>query len=736
MEDELRCPSCKKFFSEPVLLPCWHALCLQCAVGMQAPPDSPPESTTDSTNNSSTGGPGSDQEADKLSILSETDSGVVCSSSTASTGSRPGSYVGTPGNGGCFPPSGGTLCLSCPLCQKTVFFDDGGAHNLPKYRAMQRIVDKYLHAKNLKLMCQMCEKEPREATVACEQCEVLYCDSCRESCHPKRGPLATHNLGPPQGSWATSNGTASRGSSLQRENGVGAPSCLEHVGETVSLYCALCKIAACGLCLRDRHTTHPQDVLPLAAACKAQKTELSQNLQQLSERARSTTEFIQRLKRMTDKVHEECLSLEEEVEERIDSLVLMLQSRKARLIEAARQTREARVRLLRDQVSRCAGHLQTTTGLLTFCIEALKETDSAAFLQIGGMLAMRASAAAGSWGSAEGAHEIARMPLLDLTLDDKPVRRAIDQLTFVQMKPMEGEDRLPTTAPAAPLLIPEECSAENNSVTVAWQPPACYAGQRAPAIEGYLLELDDGCGGEFREVYCGRETICTVDGLHFNSLYNARVRAFNSAGEGEYSELIGLQTAEVAWFSWATTTGLAQEVSISEDRMSASCEGYEHRVVLSTVGFSRGVHYWELSIDRYHSDTDPAFGVARADVSRDQMLGKDDRGWSMYIDRQRSWFMHGAVHAQRTEGGVQQGSTIGLLLDLERSHSLRFFVNDQPQGGVAFRDLYGVFYPAISLNRGVSVTLHTALDVPGHLLLLLDRQQLDDAYVGADALQS
>lgn len=85
----------------------------------------------------------------------------------------------------------------------------------------------------------------------------------------------------------------------------------------------------------------------------------------------------------------------------------------------------------------------------------------------------------------------------------------------------------------------------------------------------------------------------------------------------------GSLCSTVAWFSWATgASGIPQEVSISEDAMSASCEGYEHRVVLSSVGFSRGVHYWELTIDRYHADTDPAFGIARAEVSRDRMLGE------------------------------------------------------------------------------------------------------------------
>ncbi|XP_046663598.1 E3 ubiquitin-protein ligase TRIM9 isoform X2 [Homalodisca vitripennis] len=683
MEDELRCPVCKQLFNNPVLLPCYHTLCLNCAVHLQQSassahqPTSQPPSETSDTAQSTEGASADYQEVDKLSILSETDSGVVCNS-------RPNSYVGTPNMQGLlFPPlATSALSLACPVCQKVVYFDENGAHNLPKYRAMQNIVDKYGELKNLTLKCQLCAEQPgQDATVLCEQCEVLYCDSCRENCHPPRGPLAKHTLLEPLAGKAS---LRTRGKTKDLQ-------CAEHEDEPLSMYCMVCKVPVCAICLHDtRHTSH--DVQAINTMCKAQKTELSQNLQQLSERARSTTEFIQRLKSMTDKLNENCVEFEEVVISQCDALIEAIEARKQQLLEYIRQDKEIKVRVLKEQVATCTCKLQHTTGLLQFCIEALKETDSAAFLQVGSMLINRVANVDITWHK-----DMTASPRVssqcDLTLDDKSVARAIDQLNFIQMKP-----------PSAPSIIPEECSAENNSVTVAWQPPP------TSYVEGYVLELDDGSGGEFREVYCGKETICTVDGLHFNSMYNARVKAFNSTGEGEYSELIGLQTAEVAWFTFDPCLG-GPDLSFSEDNCSVSCEGYEHRVALGSVGFSRGVHYWEFTVDRYDADTDPSFGVARIDCIKDQMLGKDDKGWSMYIDKQRSWFMHANIHDQRSEGGIQPGSTVGVLLDLDR-HQLSFYVNEEPQGPIAFQDLYGVFYPAVSVNRGVSVTLHTALDPP------------------------
>jgi hypothetical protein len=56
------------------------------------------------------------------------------------------------------------------------------------------------------------------------------------------------------------------------------------------------------------------------------------------------------------------------------------------------------------------------------------------------------------------------------------------------------------SVPGAPVILPDECSSENNSVTISWMP--CPGTNPA---EFYVLELDDGTGngtgnGTFREV--------------------------------------------------------------------------------------------------------------------------------------------------------------------------------------------------------------------------------------------
>ncbi|XP_074920227.1 tripartite motif-containing protein 67 isoform X8 [Chelonoidis abingdonii] len=332
-----------------------------------------------------------------------------------------------------------------------------------------------------------------------------------------------------------------------------------------------------------------------------------------------------------------------------------------------------------DQINHCTLKLRQSTGLMEYCLEVIKENDPSGFLQISDALIKRVQVSQEQW--VKGALEPKVSAEFDLTLDSEPLLQSIHQLDFIQMK-------FPITVPPVPLLQLEKCCTRNNSVTLAWRmPPFTHN-----PVEGYILELDDGDGGQFREVYVGKETLCTIDGLHFNSTYNARVKAFNSSGVGPYSKTVVLQTSDVAWFTFDPSSA-HRDIVLSNDNQTATCSSYDDRVVLGTAAFSKGVHYWELHVDRYDNHPDPAFGIARINVVKDMMLGKDDKAWAM------------------TEGGVSKGATVGVLLDLNK-HSLTFYINGQQQGPSAFENVEGVFMPALSLNRNVQVTLHTGLEVP------------------------
>ncbi|KAL3049688.1 E3 ubiquitin-protein ligase TRIM9 isoform X1 [Trematomus bernacchii] len=743
MEEELKCPVCGSFFREPIILPCSHNICSACArnILVQTP-------DADDSPQSRSGGDYDYLDLDKMSLYSEADSGYgsyggfVSAPTTPCLKSpngvrvfpqppppqsllQPGSLAQNllqPGSlspnllqsgslspnllqsgslspnllqPGSLPPIPRNSCITCPQCHRSLILDERGLRGFARNRVLEGVVDRYQHSKAAALRCQLCEKSPpHEATVMCEQCDVFYCDPCRVRCHPPRGPLAKHRLVPP------AQGRISRRTSPRKTS-----TCTEHELENLSMYCVQCKMPVCYQCLEEgKHGTH--EVKALGAMWKLHKGQLSQALTGLSDRATEAKDFLVQLRNMVQHIQENGVEFEACLVAQCDALIEALNRRKAQLLSRVTKEHEHKLNVVRDQISHCTVKLRQTTGLMEYCLEVIKENDPSGFLQISDALIRRVHMTEGQWG--KGTLTPRMNSDFDLTLDSSPLLQTIHQLDFVQMK-----------VPAAPMLQLEECCTQNNSATLSWkQPPLSTI-----AVDGYILELDDGNMGHFREVYVGTETICTVDGLHFNSTYKARVKAFNNSGLGQYSKTLVMQTSEtglppcdiqslgsVSWFTFDPASA-HQDIILSNDNLTVSCNSYDDRVVMGNSALSRGVHYWEMTVDRYDNHPDPAFGVARSDVLKDVMLGKDDKAWSMYVDNNRSWFMHNNSHTNRTDGGISKGATIGILMDFTRG-ILIFLINDEQQGPVAFQGLEGVYYPAISLNRNVQITLHTGLPIP------------------------
>uniref|UniRef100_H9G3X0 Uncharacterized protein n=1 Tax=Anolis carolinensis TaxID=28377 RepID=H9G3X0_ANOCA len=662
MEEELKCPVCGSFYREPLILPCSHNLCQACArnILVQTPEAESPQSRRRRASGSASTASGDYDylDLDKMSLYSEADSGygsyggfasappTPCQKSpNGASSSSSSSHLHPPGSS--LAPVPRNACLTCPQCHRSLILDERGLRGFPKNRVLEGVIDRYQQSKAAALRCQLCEKAPKEATVMCEQCDVFYCDPCRLRCHPPRGPLAKHRLLPP------AQGRVSRRLSPRKIS-----TCTDHELENHSMYCVQCKVPVCYQCLEEgKHNNH--EVKALGAMWKLHK-----QLRLLLTHKKQTKTKLQLLQNE---------SLE-------DEYCLNSQDFKALSYDSSLGSNLAV--WMHPFLSHWVSFdvlIHPSPGVLIPWFPRSQISDA---------LIRRVHLTEDQWG--KGTLSPRMTTDFDLNLDNAPLLQSIHQLDFVQMKTS-------SSVPAAPFLQLEECCTHNNSATLSWKQPPLSAVQ----AEGYILELDDGNGGQFREVYVGKETMCTVDGLHFNSTYSARVKAFNKSGVSPYSKTLVLQTSEVAWFSFDPSTAHS-DIIFSNDNLTVTCNSYDDRVVLGKTGFSKGLHYWELSIDRYDNHPDPAFGVARMDVLKDVMLGKDDKAWAMYVDNNRSWFMHNNSHTNRTEGGITKGATVGVLLDLNR-RTVTFSINEDQQGPVAFENLEGVFFPAVSLNRNVQV---------------------------------
>jgi tripartite motif-containing protein 9/67 len=231
-----------------------------------------------------------------------------------------------------------------------------------------------------------------------------------------------------------------------------------------------------------------------------------------------------------------------------DEMIRMLEHKKKELVDFIDTEKMTKVKSVKDQVGYLSSKIQKTTGLLQFCVETLKEQDPSSFLQISEHMINRMSEIEGRFPPIDIDYSAADFSF-DFMLNNEQLLKEIKKLHYKQIK-----------VPTAPFFNAEECRNDTSAtapvIILSWQAKApqlsLTQGQNktsvanspfssANNVQGYILEIDDGTfDGQFKQVYCGTDTMCQINGLVSNSVYNARVKAFNQAGCSEYSHIISI----------------------------------------------------------------------------------------------------------------------------------------------------------------------------------------------------
>ena len=256
MNNEFKCPVCKRIMICPVILSCSHNLCFLCASSSQIhtpPPINIGSDIGQSSPSSSSSFPDIDtSDMDKLSVVSEADSGVVCSS-------RPGSFAGTPSLANLSITSMSPFVITCPVCRRATPLDEHGANSLTKNKLLETIIEKHLDDKKSNLYCQWCKGDETPAEKMCVKCKAFYCQKCVDNCHPADGPFRDHEVV-----------SADVGKEILNETyDMKSKKCAEHSESLLSDFCNSCKVMVCQGCIEESHTDH--ETQPLSALCKSHK---------------------------------------------------------------------------------------------------------------------------------------------------------------------------------------------------------------------------------------------------------------------------------------------------------------------------------------------------------------------------------------------------------------------------------------------------------------------------------
>uniref|UniRef100_A0A3Q2R029 E3 ubiquitin-protein ligase Midline-1 n=1 Tax=Fundulus heteroclitus TaxID=8078 RepID=A0A3Q2R029_FUNHE len=303
LESELTCPICLELFEDPLLLPCAHSLCFNCAHRILVSHCTPSE------------------------------------------------------------PIQSISAFQCPTCRYVITLNQRGLEGLKRNVTLQNIIDRYQKASLSgpnspnetrrervipdskamtspadRVQCQFCEQDPpQDAVKTCVTCEVSYCEECLKATHPNKKPFTGHRLIEPL-----------------LDSHLRGLMCLEHEDEKVNMYCVTDEQLICALCkLVGRHRDH--QVAALSDRYDKLKQALDSNLSSLIKRTSELESLMGKLIQTCQNVEVNASRQENKLQEECDLLINIIQQRRQII---ATKIKEGKVLLFTICICMCAVYLR------------------------------------------------------------------------------------------------------------------------------------------------------------------------------------------------------------------------------------------------------------------------------------------------------------------------------------------------------------------------------------------
>nr|XP_033801158.1 probable E3 ubiquitin-protein ligase MID2 isoform X2 [Geotrypetes seraphini] len=690
LESELTCPICLELFEDPLLLPCAHSLCFNCAHR------------------------------------------ILVSSCTSSESIEP------------------ITAFQCPTCRYVISLNHRGLEGLKRNVTLQNIIDRFQKASlsgpnspsesrrertyrnspamtSERIACQFCEQDPpRDAVKTCITCEVSYCDRCLRATHPNKKPFTSHRLVEPVPD------THLRGLT-----------CLEHENEKVNMYCIPDDQLICALCkLVGRHRDHQvaslsdrfeklkllksrhhkvtgcprtqgpwwyitlQDniqrrihLTPAAGERQASPSRysswqdpsnasswgtisqpqsvflpgsnqtLEMNLSNLVKRNSELETQMSKLIQICQQVEVNTAMHEAKLLEECDELVEIIRQRKQVIAVKIKETKVMKLRKLAQQIANCRQCLERSTVLINQADHILKESDHARFLQNAKNVAERVAMATAS----------SQVLIPDINLNDAFENFALDFSR--EKKLLEGLDYL--TAPNPPSLREELCTASHDTITVHW------ISEDEFSVGSYELQYTIFTGqANFISLYNSmdswmivpniKQNHYTVHGLQSGTRYIFLVKAINQAGSRS-SEPARLKTNSQPFKLdpkmahkklKISNDGMQMEKEESSLKKSHTPERFSGTGcygAAANIFMDSGCHYWEVVLG---NSSWYAIGIAYKSAPKNEWIGKNSSSW--VFSRCNNNFVVRHNNKEMLVDAQLQLKRLGVLLDYD-NNTLSFY---------------------------------------------------------------